>query len=165
MIHPHPAPDQLAAFASGQAPEDSAAKISVHLAECDSCRTLIDNLPPDTLVSLLRRSSGPGDLTDNHAPVSEALTAVGAKDSQAGGMGVPKELAEHPRYHVQGLLGSGGMGAVYKAEHRRMERPVALKVINASLTNRPDMVQRFEREAKAAARLTHPNIVTAYDSD
>jgi predicted Ser/Thr protein kinase len=163
--HSHPAPDQLAAFASGQASEDSAAQISLHLAECDSCRTLVDNLPPDTLVSLLRQSSGPGDLTDNHAQVSEALTAAGMVDSQAGGVGVPKELAAHPRYHVLGLLGSGGMGAVYKAEHRRMERAVALKVINASLTNRPDMVQRFEREAKAAAKLTHPNIVTAYDSD
>jgi hypothetical protein len=63
------------------------------------------------------------------------------------------------------LLGSGGMGAVYKAEHRLMERPVALKVINAGLMNKPAMVERFQREVKAAARLTHPHIVTAHDAD
>ena len=46
---------------------------------------------------------------------------------------VPAELLDHPRYRVLGLLGQGGMGAVYKAEHRHMGRVVALKVMNASL--------------------------------
>jgi tRNA A-37 threonylcarbamoyl transferase component Bud32 len=162
--HPHPAPEHLAAFATGQAPEDSAVEISRHLADCQSCRTLIDELPEDTLVSLLRQSSYPGDApTNDHAEVSEARTTAGM--SSPRGHDVPKELADHPRYHVLGLLGLGGMGAVYKAEHRRMERPVALKVINAALMNRRDMVERFHREAKAAARLTHPNIVTAHDAD
>ena len=159
--HAHPAPDQLAAFASGQAAEDSAVQISQHLADCEACRTLIDKLPEDTLVSLLRQSSASDGPTNGHAGVKEALTA--GISSQA--IGIPRELADHPRYHVLGLLGTGGMGAVYKAEHRRMERLVALKVINAGLINRPDMVERFHREARAAARLTHPNIVTAHDAD
>ena len=63
------------------------------------------------------------------------------------------------------LLGVGGMGAVYKAEHQLMERTVAVKVINANLVDSPAMVERFRREVKAAARLTHANIVTAYDAD
>src|SRR5262249_53577158 len=79
--------------------------------------------------------------------------------------GVPPELAEHPRYHILELLGSGGMGAVYKAEHRLMERPVALKVISPDLMKRPGLVVRFRREVKAAARFSHPHIVTAYDAD
>src|SRR4029077_18006500 len=54
---------------------------------------------------------------------------------------------------------------VYRAEHLLMERTVALKVINRSLTDNPAMVDSFRREVKAAARLTHPNIVTAHDAD
>jgi hypothetical protein len=57
------------------------------------------------------------------------------------------------------------MGTVYKAEHRRMERHVALKVMSPDLMDRPEMVERFHREVKAAALLNHPNIVTAYDAD
>ena len=57
------------------------------------------------------------------------------------------------------------MGAVYKAEHKLMERTVALKVINPRLTENTEAVDRFQREVKAAARLAHPNIVTAYDAE
>ncbi len=78
---------------------------------------------------------------------------------------VPKELADHTRYRVLGLLGVGGMGAVYKAEHRLMERLVALKVIGRRLMDDPAAVERFRREVKAAARLDHPHIVRAYDAD
>src|SRR5262249_46045013 len=76
-----------------------------------------------------------------------------------------QELAEHERYRVVRLLGAGGMGSVYEAEHRVMQRPVALKVINRAFTARPAVVERFRREVRAAARLTHPNIVTAYDAE
>jgi WD40 repeat protein len=78
---------------------------------------------------------------------------------------IPAALIDHPRYRVLRLLGQGGMGAVYQAEHLLMERTVALKIINKSLTTRPDLVERFRREVKAAARLAHPNIVTAYDAE
>jgi serine/threonine-protein kinase len=57
------------------------------------------------------------------------------------------------------------MGTVYRAEHRLMGRLVALKVINPELVGRPEMVERFYREARAAARLCHPNIVAAYDAN
>jgi uncharacterized protein (TIGR03067 family) len=78
---------------------------------------------------------------------------------------VPPSLVAHPRYRIIELLGTGGMGAVYKAEHQLMERTVALKVINPSLVNSPAMVERFRREVKAAAKLAHPNIVTAHDAE
>ncbi len=77
----------------------------------------------------------------------------------------PAALAQHPRYRVLKLLGRGGMGAVYLAEHKVMERPVALKVIHPTLTARDDLVERFHREVKAAARLAHPNVVAAYDAE
>ena len=57
------------------------------------------------------------------------------------------------------------MGDVYKARHRKMERTVALKVINRGLVRKAEAVDRFHREVKAAAQLSHPNIVTAYDAD
>jgi serine/threonine protein kinase len=68
-------------------------------------------------------------------------------------------------YVVLDRLGHGGMGEVYKARHRKMERLVALKMLPSSAAKLPEAVKRFEREAKAAARLSLPNIVTAYDAD
>lgn len=78
---------------------------------------------------------------------------------------VPPSLIQHPRYQVVELLGKGGMGCVYKAEHRLMSRAVALKVISRNLLNDPDAVARFQREVRAAAKLNHTNIVTAYDAE
>jgi tRNA A-37 threonylcarbamoyl transferase component Bud32 len=77
----------------------------------------------------------------------------------------PAELEGHPRYRVVGLLGQGGMGAVYKAEHLVMDRPVALKVIRPSLLSDTAAFARFRQEVKAAGKLAHPNIVTAHDAD
>jgi serine/threonine protein kinase len=79
--------------------------------------------------------------------------------------GVPPDLVNHPRYLILEYLGSGGMGTVFKARHLLMDRLVALKVINPAVIDRPVMVERFQREVKAAARLRHPNIVAAYDAD
>ena len=67
-------------------------------------------------------------------------------------------------YDIQEELGAGGMGRVYKGVHRLMGRVVAVKVLRASIRNHPTARLRFEREVRAAAQLTHPNIVTAYDA-
>ncbi len=68
-------------------------------------------------------------------------------------------------YFILDKLGAGGMGQVFRAEHRRMKRVVALKVLPAEMVKDSTNVQRFHREVQAAARLNHPNIVTAYDAD
>jgi serine/threonine protein kinase len=68
-------------------------------------------------------------------------------------------------YVILDKLGEGGMGQVFKARHRRMERIVALKVLPPAATQSKDAIERFQREVKAAARLSHPNVVTAYDAD
>jgi len=67
-------------------------------------------------------------------------------------------------YTVLELIGQGGMGQVLKARHRTMQRIVALKVLPRRAMQSPSAVKRFEREVRAAARLMHPNIVTAYDA-
>jgi len=68
-------------------------------------------------------------------------------------------------YLILDKLGAGGMGQVFRARHRRMDRVVAIKVLSKKLLDSPDAVARFQREVKAAARLAHPHIVTAYDAD
>jgi formylglycine-generating enzyme required for sulfatase activity/predicted Ser/Thr protein kinase len=67
-------------------------------------------------------------------------------------------------YVVLDRIGSGGMGVVFLARHRRKQRVVALKLLSPEVARAPGYVQRFQREVQAAARLVHPNIVPAYDA-
>jgi eukaryotic-like serine/threonine-protein kinase len=67
------------------------------------------------------------------------------------------------RYELEELVGSGGMSSVYRAHDRLLERNVALKVLHEQFTGDGDHVERFRREARAVAQLSHPNIVTVID--
>ncbi|MEH0845081.1 protein kinase [Micromonospora sp. CPCC 205711] len=68
------------------------------------------------------------------------------------------------RYRSEELLGSGGMGEVWRGRDLRLDRPVAIKVLSAAGLREPMAAERFDREARAAARLSHPHIVAVYDS-
>jgi len=67
------------------------------------------------------------------------------------------------RYHVVKKLGEGGMGQVYLAEHVKMGRRSAIKVMNPAMVHDPDAVARFNREASNASRISHPNVCAIYD--
>lgn len=67
------------------------------------------------------------------------------------------------RYRVIEEIGAGGMGVVYRAFDERLGRDVALKVVSDDVSNDPELISRFKREAKAVAKLGHPNIVALHD--
>ncbi|HVQ30825.1 MAG TPA: protein kinase [Vicinamibacteria bacterium] len=69
------------------------------------------------------------------------------------------------KFEIQKLLGKGAMGQVYLAHDTRLDRLVALKVMMAGIADDPELKQRFEREAKAVAKMTHPNVVMVFDFD
>lgn len=89
-----------------------------------------------------------------------ADTRVGDAVAEAP-LPVPEKLGD---YQIIDRIGGGGMGTVYKALHVRMGRIVALKVLRPEIQQNPVLIQRFNREVRAAARLTHPNIVAALDA-
>ncbi|HET6411387.1 MAG TPA: hypothetical protein VFG53_04965 [Anaeromyxobacter sp.] len=67
------------------------------------------------------------------------------------------------RYRVEAFLGQGGMGPVYRARHFSLDRPVVLKLLHRSFSGDPLLAQRFQREARAASRLNHPNSIAVLD--
>src|ERR1041385_4784112 len=67
-------------------------------------------------------------------------------------------------YEIVGPLGAGGMGEVHRARDTRLAREVAIKTLPAEMSGHPELLRRFEREARAASALNHPNIVTIYDA-
>src|ERR1044071_4496638 len=84
----------------------------------------------------------------------------------------PKTVAVAPlvgqilnQYRIEGLLGQGGMGVVYRARDLKLQRPVALKLLPAELTADPERRKRFILEARATARISHPAIAQIYDVD
>ena len=88
---------------------------------------------------------------------------VAAKAAAAGGNTFSALGREIGPYKVQSLLGLGGMGEVYLAVDTRLDRRVALKLLPAEFTHEAERIRRFEREARAASALNHPNIVTIYE--
>ena len=76
----------------------------------------------------------------------------------------PAELAPHfPDLEILELVGRGGMGVVYKARQKRLDRLVALKILSPKIGQDPAFAERFAREARAMAMLSHPHIVAVYD--
>ncbi len=91
----------------------------------------------------------------------ENETGAKAKRPQAPSVEEIKPL--FPQLEVLDFIGQGGMGAVYKARQKELDRTVALKILPAEIGETPGFAERFTREARALAKLNHPGIVTIYD--
>jgi eukaryotic-like serine/threonine-protein kinase len=96
-------------------------------------------------------------------PTPLTVTTLAADVSQD--IGTDRRVARvvGGRYQITGLIASGGMGEVFQAHDRVLDRTVALKVLRAGLGSDADFVERFRKEATIAGRLSHPNIVQVYD--
>ena len=97
------------------------------------------------------------DVDQRHCPNDGSALQLKALDDPLIG----KTIAD--RYHILELLGVGGMGRVYVAEHVALGRKSAVKVINPSLANSAEAITRFNREAANASRINHPNVAQIYD--
>jgi serine/threonine protein kinase len=122
---------------------------------CPSCNK---PLPPDVPLGLCPECLMKAGLNTGAEPEGGGSTGTGF---------VPPPLAEiarlFPQIEVLEFVGKGGMGAVYKARQPSLDRLVALKILTPAAAAGPGFAERFNREARALARLSHPNIVTVHD--
>ncbi|HMF11357.1 MAG TPA: serine/threonine-protein kinase, partial [Gemmataceae bacterium] len=127
---------------------------------CSQCQAEVaadapEGLCPRCLLASRVQASG------RRSPVPEATTTPHVPPTAPPS---PAELAVHfPQLDILELLGQGGMGAVYKARQPKLDRTVAVKILPVEWSKDPAFAERFAREAKALARLTHPHFVSVFD--
>ncbi len=138
-----PTSEVLFAFSTGNLQRTEMSSVAGHLKGCAQCRQLLisvrnasTNPPPGPTPAVPAWSSGA-------VPV---LTPVVVPTAASPVPGLPPELVNHPKFRILGELGRGGMGVVYKAEHRLMEKLVALKVISRTVLTSSDSLARFQQE-------------------
>lgn len=185
----HPTEDTLTMFIHGQLAPSDAESVAEHIDSCQECGSTVENVGDDTFIDIVRRSV---DVPSDDSPHSDSATAptrlvaLSEADTPAGELletvtpsglsasevadevksdEIPEELTGHDRYEIIEQIGRGGMGTVYRARHRVMNRDVAIKVLSPQLIGDEESVLRFRREVQAAAKVDHPHIVRSYDAD
>lgn len=112
------------------------------------------------VLSLLRAQSQASQFMEHSAMRVAAAALAGDLDLTISGSLVGKEIAN---YRIEKLLGAGGMGEVYLAHERKLNRMVALKILPWHLSADSERHDRFQREARALSSLNHPNLITIYE--
>jgi serine/threonine protein kinase len=151
----HPLNEILRKYVSHPAEVNDNGVIETHLAECESCRKWVEEL------RALTPAANTGDLHTKKIKIADSAVFSEPLPLPPD---VPLVLGSLVQYTDIRKLGQGGMGEVYLAKNIRMDREEVLKVMGKSVLERPGAQERFEREIRAAGKLNHANIVTAYSS-
>lgn len=181
-----PKRDMLIDFGLGKLEAAIADTIFGHLETCADCREVVAGITGDSFLDRMRRVQCDAPDAEQKPPDAErsrkdSVSSKGAEteaflpsikdaapDRASGFSGdladAPAALREHADYEILKELGRGGMGVVYLARNRTMNRLEVLKVVNRTLLDREGATERFLREIRAAAMLNHRNIVTAYSA-
>jgi formylglycine-generating enzyme required for sulfatase activity/serine/threonine protein kinase len=178
----HPPDETLVSYGLGKLDDTLAESVSQHLEQCDPCRRRVAELSSDSFVARLQNAKRRQDSKPSAAPRVRTKTLVesapaapspapdkqppvrtrsSATSPSASGNVLP-ELVNHPQYEVIRELGRGGMGVVYLARNKIMDRLEVLKVLNRETLAKQGTTDRFLREIQSAAKLHHANVVAAY---
>jgi serine/threonine protein kinase len=174
-----PSAEQLRAFSTAALAAESMDAIELHVTQCDRCLTSLEACDQDSdelIQALAALPSGPDD-EPAFQSLQASLLSAGESGSPADR---PTATYPHPRatrigpegwpdelggYQLQALIGQGGTGAVFRARHLKLDRIVAIKVLNARyMGHAPRAIERFQQEMRAVGRLDHPHIVRATDA-
>jgi serine/threonine protein kinase/lysophospholipase L1-like esterase len=155
----HPPREVLQAFGLGNLDDASVTQVSQHLETCVDCKRQVAELSSDSLLERLRKANGPADTPAPGKPMTPAKQSAAPAPNS-----VPAELQNSPQYEILRELGAGGMGVVYLAKNKLMDRLEVLKVINTAMMRRAGALDRFMQEIRAAAALSHDNVVKAHSA-
>lgn len=140
-------------FVNGMLTPEQQQVVERHVERCGQCVIQLENVGGDTLGNRIKALATHFD---------EAVDSGQQSDQDDA---IPEELQSLDRYEIIERIGVGGMGEVFRARQRVMDRPVAIKVLRRHLFENDRAVARFHNEVKVAAQLNHPNIVHSYDAE
>jgi serine/threonine protein kinase len=160
----HPTDQTLRSYGLRKLDDRAAEAVNEHLMECSACRKRVAEMSADSFLQKVRDAQKPSGNSRSSQPQAAGTPSDQAANTltSSSDNSISPELATHPDYEIKRELGRGGMGIVYLAHNRLMDRDEVLKVTGQHLVDFPGVLERFLREIRSVARLRHPNIVTAY---
>jgi serine/threonine protein kinase len=166
-MHPPgcPEPAELAEFATGNLPRPVFARVADHVEQCSACASTLEAFDgaDDLFLCRLRESAEQGRATDHYVPPRLLALARSACSATPGDARLsvhgPRRL---DRFELLQELGTGSFGQVFRARDTELDRTVAIKILRAGRLASQDEVDRFVREARSAAQLKHPGIVSIH---
>ena len=161
-----PDTEQIRSFALGNLPADRLTVVGAHLENCQLCCSVLESYDDDTDTFVDRlRVHVCETIIENDAQLKELIGSAERLWCEPGESAAePATSLRLEQYELLEVLGQGGMGIVYRAWHKKLQRHVAIKFLPPHRSHHPQSIERFHREMAAVGRLHHPNIVHAYDA-